>query len=112
PPLPPEGWQIPVWAIRGVGVVLLLASMGYLAACFLSKKREIHFFKKDFELASGPMALAQLSISSLSWLSIAGIIFVLFGGRVQFNEVLAIFMISGLAAVATAGGVDRAPRDV
>lgn len=36
----PPGWKISSDALQGIGVLLLLLSAGYLAACQFSKRRE------------------------------------------------------------------------
>ncbi|HVK61739.1 MAG TPA: lysylphosphatidylglycerol synthase domain-containing protein, partial [Bdellovibrionales bacterium] len=101
PPRLPPDWGFPIGILHSIGAVMLTCALAYLFACQFFRRREIKLFNKPFDLPTGRMALAQLVLSSLSWLAIASVIYVLFKQRIPFSEVLAIFLISGFAGVIT-----------
>lgn len=97
----PEGWDLGTLGLRASGVALLLAIGGYVAASAFSRKRS--FFIRDFELSlpTVRMALSQIALSSLNWLLIGAVLYVLLDGRVDFPTVLAVFLLSSIAGAAT-----------
>lgn len=99
-PLPPD-WGIDDAVLRIAGAVLACVAVGYFAVCAFARRRSIRLRGQAFTLPSGRMALLQLSLSCLNWSLIAGTIFVLLQGRVDYVAVLAVLLLAAVAGVVT-----------
>lgn len=97
----PEGWKLGSGALRMLGLVLLSLSALYLIACARARRRSWTVRGLKLELPSLRMAAAQLALSSMNWLVIASILFVLLRGQVDYASVLAVFLISSIAGAVT-----------
>jgi cardiolipin synthase len=97
----PANWNLGVDALQGVGVVLLVAVAGYMAACAAFKERAWTVRGHAIRLPSLRLALAQLALSAPNWLTIAAVLFVLLGGQVPYSLVLGVFLVSSIAGVLT-----------
>ena len=100
----PAEWDISDAVLQIAGSLLAAVALGYVAACAFSRKRSLSLRGHTFTLPSGRTALLQLAMSCLNWSLIAGTIFVLLQGRVDYVTVLTVLL---LAAVA--GGVTHVP---
>lgn len=97
----PPGWQLSSGALRGVGVLLLALSAGYLLACRFSRRREWAIRGIEINLPSLRMALLQLTLGALNWSLMAAVIFTLLPARLDYPVVLGVLLISSIAGVIT-----------
>ena len=97
----PTGWTLSSGALQGVGVLLLLASAGYLAACRYSTRREWVIRGVEINLPSLRMAILQLALGALNWSLMAAVIFTLLPSKLDYPLVLGVLLISAIAGVIT-----------
>ncbi|MFC6337634.1 UPF0104 family protein [Pseudomonas sp. CCM 7891] len=97
----PPGWKLSSGALQGVGVLLLLTSAGYLAACRFSRRRAWTVRGIEINLPSLRMALLQLALGALNWSLMAAVIFTLLPGQLGYPVVLGVLLISSIAGVVT-----------
>jgi glycosyltransferase 2 family protein len=95
----PPGWKLGSGGLRGLGAALCLLVAGYLILCFNAKRRMWTLHGRAFELPTGRIALAQLALSSLNWLTIACIVYLLFDGRIDYPSVLGVMLVAAVAGV-------------
>lgn len=97
----PPGWKLSSDALQWVGVLLLLISAGYLAACQFSKRREWTIRGVEINLPSLRMAVLQLLLGALNWSLMAAVIFTLLPSKLDYPLVLGVLLISAIAGVIT-----------
>ena len=97
----PPGWKVSTSALQGIGVLLVLASLGYLAACRFSKKRAWSIKGIEINLPSLRMACLQLALGALNWSLMAAVIFTLLPAKLDYPLVLGVLLISAIAGVIT-----------
>lgn len=97
----PPGWTLSSAALQAVGVLLLLVSTGYLAACRFSGRRGWVVRGVEINLPSARMALLQLALGALNWSLMAAVIFTLLPGKLDYPLVLGVLLISAIAGVIT-----------
>jgi uncharacterized membrane protein YbhN (UPF0104 family) len=96
PELPPD-WSIATGGLRAIGAGMLVAAAGYVLACFVSPRREWTLRGRTLRLPSGRLAALQLGLSCLNWLLIAGVVFVLLQGRIEYATVLGVLLLAAVA---------------
>lgn len=96
--LPPE-WELGSGGLRMLGALMLAVAAGYMALCFLSRRRTWHVRGHAVELPSGRVALLQLGLSMLNWALMAGVVYVLLQQRIDPATVLAVLLIAAVAGV-------------
>jgi uncharacterized membrane protein YbhN (UPF0104 family) len=97
----PPGWKVSSNALQDVGILLLLLSMGYLAACRYSRRRKWSVRGVDIILPSLRMAILQLALGALNWALMAAVIFTLLPSKLDYPPVLGVLLISAIAGVIT-----------
>ena len=97
----PESFPIGAAALQPLGVAMMALPLAYIAACFISKRREWHWRDHEFKLPSGRLSLAQLAISSLNWGLIATIVWLLLPKELSFGIVLATLLGAAIVGAAT-----------
>ncbi|MBT2371293.1 lysylphosphatidylglycerol synthase domain-containing protein [Pseudomonas fluorescens] len=97
----PPGWKLNSDALQGVGLVLILASLGYLAACLFSRKRMWSARGIEIILPSLRMAMMQLVLGVLNWSLMAAVILTLLPKQLDYPLVLGVLLISSIAGVVT-----------
>ena len=97
----PPGWKVSTTALQGIGVLLVLSSLGYLAACQFSKKRAWSIKGIEINLPSLRMACLQLVLGALNWSLMAAVIFTLLPAKLDYPLVLGVLLISAIAGVIT-----------
>jgi uncharacterized membrane protein YbhN (UPF0104 family) len=102
PPELPEDWNVPVLAIRAVGVLMLAAVAAYLAACSIGRRRgwTLRVRGQSMRLPTVPMACAQLSLSSASWVLMALSLWMLLPSNLSFAHVIESLFASSIAGAA------------
>jgi uncharacterized membrane protein YbhN (UPF0104 family) len=97
----PPGWKLSTGALQGVGVLLLVLSACYLAACQFSRRREWAIRGVEINLPSLRMAVLQLALGALNWSLMAAVIFTLLPSKLDYPLVLGVLLISAIAGVIT-----------
>ncbi|MFT8719987.1 MAG: lysylphosphatidylglycerol synthase domain-containing protein [Acetobacter sp.] len=96
--VPGLGGRLPAPVIAGIGIVLWLGVLGYIAAGL--KWRELTFRGKTIELPSAPMAIAQTVVSAADMAATAAIAWVLLPPHtVDYASFLAIYIASYTAGL-------------
>ncbi len=93
----PEGWKAGDGAMRAIGALMALTSLGYIVLCRFSPRRELSFRGRSFVLPSASMALRQVVVGAANWLVIAGVVFVLLSHSVSFATALAVVCVASIA---------------
>ncbi|MBA3479564.1 MAG: UPF0104 family protein [Lautropia sp.] len=97
----PEGWTLGSGALQVAGAFLICLVIAYLLACAFSRRRSWRVRGHEIELPAVRMALAQIAISSVNWLLIASVVFLLLQREVAYPTVLAVLLIAAVAGVLT-----------
>ena len=102
PPALPTEWSVPVVALRGAGVVLLAVIVAYLVACAIGHRRgwSLQVRGARMRLPSLHMGLAQLALSSASWLLMAAALALLLPADLPFKRVVESLFASSIAGAA------------
>ncbi|HZP13814.1 MAG TPA: lysylphosphatidylglycerol synthase domain-containing protein [Nevskiaceae bacterium] len=95
----PAGWAVGQAGLQLVGIVLLLAVIGYLITCAISRRRAWTLRKHDVELPTLRIAGAQVGLAICNWLLMSTIVFVLLQPYVGFTTVQGVLMTSAVASV-------------
>jgi uncharacterized membrane protein YbhN (UPF0104 family) len=98
--LPPH-WKLDTEGLQLLGVGLLAFSVVYLGSCAFSRRRSWTVRGHEIELPSLRMALAQLGISSVHWLTMAAVPWMLLQGQVEYATALQVLLIAAIAGVIT-----------
>ncbi|HUP90636.1 MAG TPA: lysylphosphatidylglycerol synthase domain-containing protein [Solimonas sp.] len=98
PPLPAE-WHVHPALQRALGALLLSGAAGYVLLCRLRAGRMLSVGRLHLRVPPARFALAQLALSSLSWLMVAATLAQLLPQEVAFTRVLATLFVSSLAGV-------------
>ncbi|MBW8829640.1 MAG: UPF0104 family protein [Burkholderiales bacterium] len=93
----PLSWGMASDASQLIGVLLLGAVGGYLAACVMAHGRRWRVFDRELTLPSLGIALLQCLVSTLNWGLLAWVLTMLLQHRVDAASVLAALMTSALA---------------
>lgn len=97
--LPPDS-PVTSHTLRLVGLGLWCAVGLYLAACRWSRRRLWTLRGHRLELPHAGLALAQVALSALHWAVLAGVLYVLLHGRVDYPTVLGALMMTSMAVIA------------
>ena len=98
--LPPD-WKMGSEGLRLLGIGMLAVGIGYLLACFLSKKRSVSIRGHELLLPPPKMALVQVAMSVTNWMLMGAIIFTLLQGRIAYPAVLSVLLVAAVAGVIT-----------
>lgn len=98
--LPPH-WKLDNAELQLLGVGLLAFSVVYLGLCAFSRRRSWTVRGHEIELPSIRMAVAQLGISSVHWLTMAAVPWMLLQGQVDYATALQVLLIAAIAGVIT-----------
>lgn len=97
----PEHWKLDSEGLRLVGIALLAVALGYLLLCGWSKRRSWTIRGHELELPPLRMALLQLAMSSANWMIMAGAVWILLQGRIEYSAVLTVLLFAAIAGVIT-----------
>lgn len=95
----PASWIVGDGVLRVMGVGMVLTSAVYLWLCAFSRRRSWHVWGQHIALPSFDVAVMQFVLAMLSWLSIAGIIYVLLQQIFSFPMVLGVLLLSAVAGL-------------
>lgn len=97
----PSGWALGAAALQALGIAMIVVVAVYLWLCARARRRTVSVRGFELELPPLGMGLLQLVVSCASWLTIAGVIFILLPAQVSFPTVLGVLLLAAIAAVAT-----------
>jgi len=86
---------------RLLGVVLLVAVLGYLLLTAFKPRSRWQIGRLDFQVPAFRFALTQFAISITNWLLMSSIIYVLLERRIGFELVLFTLLVAAIAGVIT-----------
>lgn len=97
----PENWKVGEHGLRLAGLGMIGVALAYFSACAWSRRRTLHFGETHVPLPPLSMAVAQLGLSGMNWTAMALLVFVLLGGVVPLEQVLAVLLLAAIAGVIT-----------
>lgn len=95
----PPSWRIDAAGLRWLGAAMVAAALGYLWMCAFARQRDWAWRGHAFHLPSARTAALQLTLSTLNWALIGGVLYVLFGQRIDYPSVLSVLCIAAVAGV-------------
>jgi uncharacterized membrane protein YbhN (UPF0104 family) len=95
----PPNWKLDSAELQLVGVALLAFSVVYLGLCAFSQRRSWTVRGHEIELPSIRMASAQLTISSVHWMTMAAVPWMLLQGQVDYATALQVLLMAAIAGV-------------
>lgn len=100
-PLPP-GWHVGETALHVIGGTLVAVAAAYLIATATVRPGRVwHFRGHEVWLPTTRLALLQLAVGVANWLLIAGVIWALLQGRVDFATVVGTFLVGVIVGILT-----------
>lgn len=93
----PDNWEVGSTGLRWIGVGMVLAAIGYLAACAFSRKRSWTIREHRVELPGWRLALFQALLGAFNWLLMATLMWLLLPEGVSYLTVLGVLLISSIA---------------
>lgn len=95
--VPPPGWDFSAGALRIAGGAMVLAALAYLLVCAKARRRE--WVLRGHEISLPPVRLAalQLLLSSINWMLMGAMLWVLLQDRVEYPVVLATLLTAAIA---------------
>lgn len=98
--LPPT-WRLDTGGLRWLGLAMLVAAGLYLLACVAAPHRRWNLRGHHLTTPSAREALAQLGLSTLNWMTIATVLWVLLQRHVDYPTVAAVLLVAAVAGVIT-----------
>lgn len=98
---PPADWPIDADALRWLGGLLWLLVAAYLGWCAWAGERSFSVRGHRFNMPTLRMAGLQVLLSSLNWMTMAGVIWLLLHQNVAYPLVLTALLAAAMAGVAT-----------
>jgi uncharacterized membrane protein YbhN (UPF0104 family) len=97
----PQASAEAIAALQALGGLLLACPIAYVVLCLFSRRRIVHLRGQAFRLPTGLMALAQVGVSSLNWMLIGAILWVLMPAGLAYPRILATHLSAAILAVTT-----------
>jgi uncharacterized membrane protein YbhN (UPF0104 family) len=95
----PPSWHMGNHGLQWIGAALVALSGAYLIACVRLGDHTWTVRGHELYLPPWRMAALQMIISCVNWSLMAGVIYVLLQGRVQYADVLTVLLIGAIAGV-------------
>ena len=95
----PDHWYVDQTTLRILGIGLLMIIAVYLWFCAFAKHRHMTIKGQKLVLPSWKFALAQMLISSVNWMVMGAIIWLLLGQSVSYFFVVGVLLVSSIAGV-------------
>ncbi|CAN5294665.1 lysylphosphatidylglycerol synthase domain-containing protein [soil metagenome] len=95
----PADWHVGIGVLRMLGAALVAVSLGYLALCAFSKRREWTVRGHEIALPSLRVAIVQLLLSSANWAVMGATMYVLLQGKVAYPMALGVLLIGAVAGL-------------
>ncbi|MGJ7566732.1 lysylphosphatidylglycerol synthase domain-containing protein [Variovorax sp. GB1R11] len=98
---PPRQAHIGEFALRALGVVMILLALAYVVACAVSRGREWRFRGKRLHLPSARLAVVQLALSASNWALMGAAMYLLLGQQVPYATTLGVLLAASIVGVIT-----------
>ena len=95
----PPSWHMGNHGLQWVGAGLVLISLAYVVACVRLGDHVWTVRGHELYLPPWRMALLQMLVSCVNWSLMAGIIYVLLQGSVEYTDVLTVLLVGAIAGV-------------
>lgn len=95
----PADWHVGIGALRVLGAALVAMSLGYLAMCAISKRREWTVRGHEIALPSLRVAIVQVLLSTANWAVMGATMYVLLQGKVAYPMALGVLLIGAVAGL-------------
>jgi uncharacterized membrane protein YbhN (UPF0104 family) len=96
---PPENWPVGMQTFRIGGALLMLPVLIYLWLCYRLPHHSRQWLGQEWQVPPLGIGLLQITGGAVNWACMAGVIFVLLRGQVEYPTVLGILLLSSVAAV-------------
>jgi uncharacterized membrane protein YbhN (UPF0104 family) len=98
---PPRQAHIGEFALRALGVVMILLALAYVVACAVSRGREWRFRGKRLHLPGARLAVVQLALSASNWALMGSAMYLLLGQQVPYATTLGVLLAASIVGVIT-----------
>jgi glycosyltransferase 2 family protein len=95
----PPSWHMGNHGLQWAGAGLVTLSVAYIIACVRLGDHTWDVRGHELYLPPWRMAVLQMAISCINWCLMAGVIYVLLQGRVEYADVLTVLLIGAIAGV-------------
>lgn len=100
----PAEWGLSDEGLRGIGVIMVLAALGYLVVCAVSPRRRWSVRGHEIELPDGRLAASQVALGAANWLLMGAVIDTLLPDvptAPPYGTVVATLLLASIIGVAT-----------
>lgn len=97
----PPAWRLDTAGLRWLGLAMMACAAIYMMACVIAPRRAWDWRGHRLTTPSARVALLQLAVSMLNWMTIAGVLWVLLQQRVDYPTVAAVLLVAAVAGVIT-----------
>jgi uncharacterized membrane protein YbhN (UPF0104 family) len=95
----PPSWRLDTAGLRWLGLAMIAAAATYLLACVIAPRRAWDWRGHRLTTPSARVALLQLALSMLNWMTIAAVLWVLLQQRVEYSTVATVLLVAAVAGV-------------
>jgi uncharacterized membrane protein YbhN (UPF0104 family) len=101
PPMLPPNWVLDGEQLRMFGAVLLGVALAYARVCRLlpQRLRQWHWRGQVLTLPSLRVALLQMALAALNWLTMAALVWVALERQIDFTSVATVLLLAAVAGV-------------
>lgn len=99
PPALPPAWPLDGTELRWVGLGMVGFAAAYLGACVIAPNRRWQWHGHELTTPSARIALLQLVLSALNWLTIATLVWWVMERPVALADVATVFLLAAVAGV-------------
>jgi glycosyltransferase 2 family protein len=101
PPPLPLNIELPGWALRAIGVLMVGVTLAYAAACALRPGKELRVRGHRFAIPVPRVAAWQFAVSMANWSLMGLIVWLLLERAVPYTSVLGVLLLAAVAGVVT-----------
>lgn len=94
-------WRLDTAGLRWLGVAMLACATTYVLVCTIAPRRAWDWHGHRLTTPSARVALLQLAVSMLNWMTIAAVLWVLLQQRIDYPTVAAVLLVAAVAGVIT-----------
>ncbi len=97
----PHTWRLDTAGLRWLGLAMLGCAAAYVLVCTVAPRRAWDWRGHRLTTPSARMALLQLALSMLNWMTIAAVLWLLLQQRIDYPTVAAVLLVAAVAGVIT-----------
>lgn len=98
--LPPT-WRLDTVGLRWLGLAMLGCASAYVLVCTIAPRRAWDWHGHRLTTPSARIAVLQLALSVLNWMTIAAVLWLLLQQRIDYPTVAAVLLVGAVAGVVT-----------